>query len=123
MPVEILEMWHDAYELVERLSGAELEKWQVLEASLAELLGTHLPIANENGATTPETEDEKGLPSSVRNAVLDRDGWACKFPGCTMRKMLDVHHIEYRSRVGAHLLSDHVCTRAGFWIAPCSSIP
>ena len=101
MPVEILEMWHDAYELVERLSGTELEKWQVLEASLAELLGTHLPIANENGASTPETEDEKGLPESVRNAVLDRDGWVCKFPACTMRKMLDVHHIEYRSHLGS----------------------
>ena len=101
MPVEILEMWHDAYEVAERVSGAELEKWQVLEACLAELLGTHLPIANENGASTHETEDEKGLPASVRNAVLDRDGWACKFPACTMRKMLDVHHIEYRSHRGS----------------------
>ena len=101
MPVEILEMWHDAYELVERLSGAELEKRQVLEASLAELLGTHLPIAKENGASTYETEDEKGLPASVRDAVLDRDGWACKFPACTMRKLLDVHHIEYRSHLGS----------------------
>ncbi len=101
MPVEVLEMWHDTYELVERLSGTELEKWQVLEASLAELLGTHLPLANENGASTQETEDEKGLAASVRNAVLDRDGWACRFPACTMRKMLDVHHIEFRSHLGS----------------------
>ena len=101
MPVEILEMWHDTYELVERLSGTQLEKWQVLEACLAELLGTHLPLANENGASTQETEDEKGLEASVRNAVLDRDGWACRFPACTMRKMLDMHHIEFRSHLGS----------------------
>ena len=101
IPVEILEMWHDTYELVERLSGTQLEKWQVLEACLAELLGTHLPLANENGASTQETEDEKGLEASVRNAVLDRDGWACRFPACTMRKMLDVHHIEFRSHLGS----------------------
>ena len=94
-------MWHDAYEVAERVSGAELEKWQVLEACLAELLGTHLPIAKENSASNHETEDEEGLPASVRNAVLDRDGWACKFPACTMRKMLDVHHIEYRSHLGS----------------------
>ena len=45
MPVEVLARWNDAHELAERLSGTELEKWQVLEPSRAEFLGTHLPIA------------------------------------------------------------------------------
>ena len=98
MPVEVLAMWNDAYELAERLCGTELEKWQVLEPSLAEFLGTHLP---PGGAGAHETDDEKELPDKVRDAVLDRDMWQCKFPGCTMRKMLDVHHIEFRSHLGS----------------------
>ena len=98
MPVEVLAMWNDAYELAERLCGTELEKWQVLEPSLAEFLGTHLPVG---GGGAHETDDEKELPNKVRDAVLDRDMWQCKFPGCTMRKMLDVHHIEFRSHLGS----------------------
>jgi len=105
MPVEVLAMWNDAYELAERLSGSELEKWQVLEPSLAEFLGTHLPAG---GAGARETGDEKELPDKVRDAVLDRDGWQCKFPGCTMRKMLDVHHIEFRSRLGSKDLGNKI---------------
>ena len=97
-PVEVLAMWNDAYELAERVCGTELEKWQVLEPSLAEFLGTHLP---PGGAGAHETDDEKELPNKVRDAVLDRDMWQCKFPGCTMRKMLDVHHIEFRSHLGS----------------------
>ena len=98
MPVEVLAMWNDAYELAERLCGTELEKWQVLEPSLAEFLGTHMP---PGGAGAHETDDEKELPHKIRDAVLDRDMWQCKFPGCTMRKMLDVHHIEFRSHLGS----------------------
>ena len=115
MPVEVLEMWNDSYELAERLSGTALEKWQVLEPSLAEFLGTHLPIvaaAYGNGPSpseAPETDDEKELPESVRNAVLDRDQWECSFPGCTMRKTLEVHHIVFRSRGGSNEPGNLIC--------------
>ena len=110
MPVEVLAMWNDAYELAERLSGTELEKWQVLEPSLAEFLGTHLPIAaNGEGAESVEIDDEKELPYAVRQAVFNRDGWQCAFPGCTMRKMLDVHHIVFRSRGGSDELGNLIC--------------
>ena len=112
MPVEVLEMWNDTYELAERLSGTLLEKWQVLEPSLAEFLSTHLPSAYGNGASpseAPENDDEKGLPESVRNAVLDRDQWQCSFPGCTMRKTLEVHHIVFRSRGGSDEPGNLIC--------------
>ena len=112
MPVEVPEMWNDTYELAERLSGTPLEKWQVLEPSLAEFLGTHLPSAYGNGASpseAPENDDEKGLPESVRNAVLDRDQWQCSFPGCTMRKTLEVHHIVFRSRGGSDEPGNLIC--------------
>ena len=98
MPVEVLEMWNDAYELAERVSGTELERWQVLEPALAEFLGTHLPLAEEAAAV--ETEEEQEVEETVRNAVLERDGWQCKMPWCTMRSHLDVHHIVFRSRLG-----------------------
>jgi HNH endonuclease len=112
MPVEILEMWNDAYELAERLCGTELEKWQVLEPALAEFLGTHLPTVNGSGGVSTEApgmDDEKGLPEPVRNAVLERDGWQCAFPGCTMRKTLDVHHISFRSHGGSDEPANLVC--------------
>ncbi|GMR23331.1 MAG: hypothetical protein BMS9Abin37_1749 [Acidobacteriota bacterium] len=110
MPVEVLAMWNDAYELAERVSGTELEKWQVLEPSLAEFLGTHLPSAAPGeGGEGIEIDDEKELPYAVRQAVFDRDRWQCKFPGCTMRKMLDVHHIVFRSRGGSDDICNLVC--------------
>ena len=99
MPTEVLEMWHDAYELSERMTGAELEKWQVLESALAEFLGTHLPNADEN--VVEETHDEQAVAAATRSSVLERDGWVCAFPGCTMRQTLDVHHITFRSRGGS----------------------
>ena len=67
MPVEILAMWNDAYELAERLIGTELEKWQVLEPSLAEFLDTHLPTAAIGESV--ESDDKKALPYSVRTAA------------------------------------------------------
>jgi len=32
--------------------------------------------------------------------VLQRDGWRCRAPGCTARRMLEVHHIAFRSQGG-----------------------
>ena len=37
-------------------------------------------------------------------AVLDRDDWRCVFPGCSSRRNLHLHHIQFRSAGG----SDHV---------------
>ena len=98
MPVEILKMWNDTYELAERICGTELEKWQVLEPALAEFLGTHVPAAAE--AMDVADDDESALPAAVSTAVFERDGWRCAFSGCSMRKALDGHHIVFRSRGG-----------------------
>ncbi len=101
MPVELLSVWHDTYELAERVSGGELEKWQVLEPALAEFMSTYLAAAEENQRALFETEDEKGLSYEVRDAVFTRDGYQCVFPGCSARKTLDPHHILYKSRGGS----------------------
>jgi hypothetical protein len=34
------------------------------------------------------------------NAVAERDGWVCSAPGCTCRRNLTVHHIQFRSQGG-----------------------
>lgn len=109
MPVDVVDLWNDAYELAERISGTELEKWQVLEPALAEFLGTHLPIAAQGASESVAREDEKSLPAEVRNAVFERDGWQCAFPGCTMRKYLDPHHIVFRSHGVNDRLDNLVC--------------
>lgn len=54
----------------------------------------------------PDHEDE--LPSVVDpvpydetwREVLERDGYGCRYPGCSARSQLHVHHILYRSRGG-----------------------
>ena len=51
--------------------------------------------------------DRAELPSvearpyrETHRAVLERDGWRCQYPGCSVRAGLHVHHIELRSRFG-----------------------
>ena len=104
MPRSLLPLWHDCYELAERIYASELEKWQVFEPMMAEFMNTYLAEANEATRESFQTENENDIPPHVRTAVLDRDGWQCAVPGCSMRKMLDPHHIEYRSRGGGHEL-------------------
>jgi len=36
---------------------------------------------------------------ALRKGILQRDGWRCQF--CGARRNLEVHHIEYRSYLGA----------------------
>jgi hypothetical protein len=41
-------------------------------------------------------------PSARRpDPVLERDGWRCAVPGCTSRKNLHDHHLEFRSAGGS----------------------
>jgi len=40
--------------------------------------------------------------------VLERDGWRCRAPGCTARRMLEVHHITFRSQGGSNADSNKI---------------
>jgi len=44
---------------------------------------------------------------ALRNKVLDRDGWRCQ--DCGSAKMLEVHHLRPRSKLG-HDASDNLIT-------------
>ena len=39
--------------------------------------------------------------SKRQNAIFERDGWRCTVPGCTSRRNLHLHHIEFRSAGGS----------------------
>lgn len=38
----------------------------------------------------------QGLPSALKRAVFERDGWRCRWCGRTNASGYDAHHIEYR---------------------------
>lgn len=55
-------------------------------------------------------ENRKELPTPLNlvsddaftRRVLERDGYACQYPGCSARKHLHAHHIVFRSRGGTN---------------------
>jgi len=49
------------------------------------------------------------IPPATRRAVLHRDRYRCKVPGCTNRIWLGVHHVVERHRGGTHAESNLVC--------------
>lgn len=44
----------------------------------------------------------KAIPTAARRKAETRDERHCRWPGCTNRRWLDVHHITWRSRHGDH---------------------
>jgi hypothetical protein len=49
------------------------------------------------------------LPASVRRAVLLRDRYRCRVPGCGLRRYVDVHHLREQSQGGVHSRSNCLC--------------
>ncbi|MFO7652730.1 MAG: HNH endonuclease, partial [Candidatus Krumholzibacteriia bacterium] len=46
------------------------------------------------------------IAPSVRAAVLARDGYRCRTPGCSRTRFLKVHHIVPRARGGGNALEN-----------------
>ncbi len=51
---------------------------------------------------TPEGRNETTVAPAVRRAVLVRDGYRCRAPGCTGTRFLEVHHRVPRARGGTN---------------------
>jgi hypothetical protein len=51
-------------------------------------------------------DDPQGMPKRAADRVYSRDGWRCTAPGCTSRRNLEDHHLDYRSRGGCNDLSN-----------------
>jgi len=123
-------VWQRALEVCRRHSGADLDPGQCLEFMAAEFLATYealRPCGEENreaNATSSPREEESPreespaddlmcpksdeLPSPVaapysvtHRRVLERDSYRCRYPGCSARMNLHVHHLRYRSRSGS----------------------
>jgi len=55
-------------------------------------------------------DDAGGMPQRRAQSVYVRDGWRCAAPGCTSRRNLEDHHVQYRSRGGERRgLSNRIC--------------
>jgi len=47
-------------------------------------------------------DDPRGMPKRASDGIYSRDGWRCSAPGCTSRRNLEDHHLQYRSRGGSN---------------------
>lgn len=45
---------------------------------------------------------QESIPAKTRRLVAQRDKNCCRFPGCTNRRYLHIHHIVHRVRHGTH---------------------
>lgn len=57
-----------------------------------------------DGGVEPEGRTRR-IPPSLRRAVRVRDR-GCRWPGCTQRRFVDVHHVQFVSRGGRTVLSN-----------------
>jgi hypothetical protein len=55
-------------------------------------------------------DDPRGMPPRKSDSIYRRDGWRCTAPGCTSRRNLEDHHIEFRSRGGSDDPSNRTCS-------------
>jgi hypothetical protein len=94
----------DLETLAEREPGrSEIENGPSLSATTLERLACDCGIrlaVDERGSTMDIGRRSRTIPSAMRRAVVDRDGGRCRFPSCTMKGRLQVHHGKHWSRRG-----------------------
>ena len=61
-------------------------------------------VFRANGSVEPAGRTGP-VPEKLRRAVLARDG-GCRYPGCTQRSYVDVHHVVFRSHGGPTVASN-----------------
>ncbi|MGV8125542.1 MAG: hypothetical protein AB2L14_37845 [Candidatus Xenobiia bacterium LiM19] len=62
---------------------------------------------------------EKAHDKSARNSkVLERDGYKCQVPGCSNRRNIHSHHLEFRSHGGSDAIQNQLslCASHHLWI-------
>ncbi len=58
-------------------------------------------LAVDRGETLLDLGRRARFPNpALRRAVLQRDGGCCRFPGCTQRTRLRIHHVKYWTHAG-----------------------
>ena len=59
-------------------------------------------IACDARVLAPGHRNRSTIPPAVRRAVLARDGYRCRAPGCTHTRFLEVHHLKPRTAGGGN---------------------
>jgi hypothetical protein len=94
----------DLETLAEREPGrSELENGQGLSAATLERLACDCGVRlafDGRGRTMDIGRRSRTVPPALRRAIVDRDQGRCRFPGCTQRGRLQVHHGQHWSRRG-----------------------
>jgi len=86
-PREVAADWSAAIESMRKEYSVDLPVW-------AAALLIFAPVAGEWSQQDPEKRP-------VQEAVLIRDSYRCRFPGCTARSWLEVHHVKSRGQGGS----------------------
>jgi len=85
-PYEVASLWHEALEVCRYRAGRPLDDWECVASILASFL---------------DTWGVRADPAWRRRyRIFERDGWRCRVPGCSSRRNLQVHHIDFRSHGG-----------------------
>lgn len=82
---------------------AEIEQGSKLTATTLERLACDCGVrltTEANGKTLDVGRRSRGIPIALERAIVDRDRSRCRFPGCTQKGRLQVHHRQHWSRGG-----------------------
>jgi len=85
-PHEVASLWHEAFAICRHRAGRPLDDWECVLSITTSFLDTWRVRADAAWRR--------------RYRIFERDGWRCRVPGCTSRRNLQVHHIEFRSHGG-----------------------
>jgi len=62
---------------------------------------------------TPGGRNEARIPDRLRRAVLERDGYRCRAPGCGRTRFIEVHHRSLRENGGPNKLKNLISLCSG----------
>lgn len=89
---ELVDVWEQTREAIERLAGKSLTDLEVLDLLCAEALCTY--------AVTPAFPSKDEAEGGFVRKIIERDRWRCTRPGCSSRTALTGNHIRPRARGG-----------------------
>ncbi|MHC9542456.1 MAG: hypothetical protein AB9903_23340 [Vulcanimicrobiota bacterium] len=102
LPRELYGVWNEAVRryltIISPEDGIELlTEGEGADGFIAQLLGDYLSTEHAHHN------------ASHNNKILERDGYQCQVPGCSNRRNLHAHHIEFRSQGGCDEPWNELC--------------
>ena len=102
LPRELYGVWNEAVRryltIISPEDGIELlAEGEGRDRFIAQLLGDYL------------STEQAHHKASHNSEILERDGYQCQVPGCSNRRNLHAHHIEFRSQGGCDEPWNELC--------------